>query len=25
MAKSGFKWFDILRHYYPEIDLVKIY
>ena len=25
MAKSGFKWFEILRHYYPEIDLVKIY
>lgn len=25
MAKSGFKWYDILRHYYPEIDLVKIY
>ncbi len=25
MAKSGFKWFDILRHYYPKIDLVKIY
>ncbi|GAX59763.1 sporulation protein and related proteins [Candidatus Scalindua japonica] len=25
MAKSGIKWFDILRHYYPEIDLVKIY
>ncbi len=25
MAKSGFRWFDILRHYYPEIDLVKIY
>ena len=25
MAKSGFKWFDILRHYYPEMDLVKIY
>ncbi|MGR3293444.1 MAG: SpoIID/LytB domain-containing protein [Candidatus Scalindua sp.] len=25
MAKSGFRWYDILRHYYPEIDLVKIY
>ena len=25
MAKSGFKWFDILKHYYPKIDLVKIY
>ena len=25
MAKSGFRWFDILRYYYPEIDLVKIY
>ena len=25
MAKSGFRWFEILRHYYPEIDLVKIY
>ena len=25
MAKSGVKWFDILRHYYPKIDLVKIY
>jgi stage II sporulation protein D len=25
MAKSGFKWFDILKHYYPEIDFVKIY
>ena len=25
MAKSGFRWFDILRHYYPKIDLVKIY
>jgi stage II sporulation protein D len=22
---GGFKWYDILRHYYPEIDLVKIY
>ena len=25
MAKSGFRWFDILRYYYPKIDLVKIY
>jgi stage II sporulation protein D len=25
MANSGFKWYDILKHYYPEIDLVKIY
>jgi len=25
MAKSGFRWYDILRYYYPEIDLVKIY
>jgi stage II sporulation protein D len=25
MATSGFKWYDILKHYYPEIDLVKIY
>jgi len=25
MAKLGFRWFEILRHYYPEIDLVKIY
>ena len=25
MANSGFKWFDILKHYYPEIELVKIY
>jgi stage II sporulation protein D len=25
MAKSGFRWYEILRHYYPEIDLVKIY
>lgn len=25
MAKSGIKWFDILKHYYPDIDLVKIY
>lgn len=25
MANSGFKWFDILKHYYPEIDLVRIY
>jgi stage II sporulation protein D len=25
MAKSGFKWFDILKHYYPKIDFVKIY
>ncbi len=25
MAKSGFKWFDILKHYYPKVDLVKIY
>ena len=25
MANSGFKWYDILRYYYPEIDLVKIY
>jgi stage II sporulation protein D len=25
MAKLGFRWFDILRYYYPEIDLVKIY
>ncbi|MFQ5685732.1 MAG: SpoIID/LytB domain-containing protein [Candidatus Scalindua sp.] len=25
MANSGFKWYDILKHYYPGIDLVKIY
>jgi stage II sporulation protein D len=25
MANSGFKWYDILKHYYPKIDLVKIY
>ena len=25
MAKSGSRWYDILRYYYPEIDLVKIY
>lgn len=25
MAKSGYKWSDILKHYYPGIDLVKIY
>lgn len=25
MAKSGFRWYEILRHYYPEIELVKIY
>jgi len=25
MANSGFKWYDILKHYYPETDLVKIY
>ncbi|MDR4505920.1 MAG: SpoIID/LytB domain-containing protein [Candidatus Scalindua sp.] len=25
MAESGFQWFDILKHYYPGIDLVKIY
>lgn len=25
MAKSGTKWYDILKHYYPGIDLVKIY
>ena len=25
MAKSGFEWFEILRHYYPGIELVKIY
>lgn len=25
MAESGFRWFDILRYYYPGIDLVKIY
>ncbi len=25
MANSGFKWYDILKHYYPEMDLVKIY
>ncbi len=25
MAESGFKWFDILKYYYPGIDLVKIY
>ncbi len=25
MSISGFKWYDILKHYYPEIDLVKIY
>ena len=25
MANSGIKWYDILKHYYPETDLVKIY
>ncbi|ODS32324.1 MAG: sporulation protein [Candidatus Scalindua rubra] len=25
MANSGFKWSDILKHYYPGMDLVKIY
>ncbi|MGR3319147.1 MAG: SpoIID/LytB domain-containing protein [Candidatus Anammoxibacter sp.] len=25
MSKSGFKWYEILKHYYPKIDLVKIY
>ncbi|MGR3221348.1 MAG: SpoIID/LytB domain-containing protein [Candidatus Anammoxibacter sp.] len=25
MGKLGFKWFEILKHYYPKIDLVKIY
>ncbi len=25
MAKTGYKWSDILKHYYPGIDLVKIY
>ncbi|KAA3593450.1 MAG: SpoIID/LytB domain-containing protein [Candidatus Scalindua sp. SCAELEC01] len=25
MAESGFQWFDILKYYYPGIDLVKIY
>lgn len=25
MGASGSKWYEILRHYYPENDLVKIY
>lgn len=25
MGISGFKWHEILKHYYPEIDLLKIY
>lgn len=25
MANSGFKWHEILQHYYPEVELVKIY
>ena len=25
MGTSGFKWYEILKHYYPKIDLVKIY
>ncbi len=25
MAKSGLKWFDILKYYYPGIELIKIY
>ncbi len=25
MARSGFKWFEILKYYYPGIELVKIY
>lgn len=25
MSLLGFKWYEILKHYYPGIDLVKIY
>jgi stage II sporulation protein D len=25
MAESGFKWFEILKHYYPGTEFVKIY
>ncbi len=25
MAKSGLKWIDILKYYYPGIELIKIY
>ena len=25
MARSGVQWFDILKHYYPGINLMKIY
>ena len=25
MARSGYKWFEILRHYYPGTEFVKIY
>ncbi|MFQ5963411.1 MAG: SpoIID/LytB domain-containing protein [Candidatus Scalinduaceae bacterium] len=25
MAKSGFKWYEILKYYYPGVELVKVY
>ncbi len=25
MAEKGFKWTDILKHYYPKIELVRMY
>jgi stage II sporulation protein D len=25
MAEKGFQWTAILKHYYPKIDLVRVY
>jgi stage II sporulation protein D len=25
MAESGYQWYQILRHYYPGVEFVKVY